>query len=191
VTLTVIPPPAIPRDVTPQNVTEGVRVTWSGAGPGYRVFRRVEGNSGFVVLGDTQGREFVDRTTEYGKTYYYGVQAIAKTGTGDVESELSIAAAITPKDTFPPAVPGGLTTVPTANTIELAWERDTEADLAGYRIYRAGPGGDFQRIGESGETPSYSDRQIEAGKLYRYSISAFDKSGNESKLSEPIEVTAQ
>ena len=191
VTLTVIAPPAKPANLKAESVTEGVRLTWSGAGPAYRVFRRAESETGFTAAGDTEAREFVDRATEYGKTYRYAVQAIAKTGTGDVESELSEERAIAPKDTFPPAIPAGLTAVPAANSIELAWERNPDADLAGYRIYRALPGGEFEKIGETGETTSYSDRQVESGKQYRYAVAAFDKSGNESRRSEPIEVMAQ
>ncbi len=190
-TLAVMPPPAEPRDLNAENVAEGVRVTWSGAGPAYRVFRRAEGEPGFSAMGDTPTREFVDRATEYGKTYRYRVQAIAKTATGEVESELSAEAAITPKDLFPPATPACLTAVPTSNSIELAWERNTETDLAGYRVYRAAAGGEFERIGETGEITSYSDRQVESGKPYRYAVSAFDKAGNESPRSEPIEITAQ
>jgi fibronectin type 3 domain-containing protein len=40
------------------------------------------------------------------------------------------------------------------------------------------------------EAPSYSDRQIEAGRKYRYTVSAFDKAGNESKQSAEVEVAA-
>jgi hypothetical protein len=191
VTITVIAPPAMPRELKVDSVPEGVRLSWSGAGPAYRVFRRADGEEGFRAMGDTAAREFVDRGTEYGKTYRYAVQTIAKTGTGEVESELSPPRPITPADLFPPAIPTGLQAVPTPNTIELAWERDTEPDLAGYRIYRAAAGGEFEKIGETGETTSYSDRQVESGKQYRYAVSAFDKSGNESKRSEPIELMAQ
>ena len=87
-------------------------------------------------------------------------------------------------------MPAGLTAVPTATSIELTWDRDTEPDLAGYRIYRAAPGGEFVKIGETAEAPSYGDKQVEAGKQYRYKISAFDKAGNESKQSAEIEVAA-
>jgi fibronectin type 3 domain-containing protein len=190
VVLSVVQPPAAPHDLKPENVAEGVRLTWSGSGPAYRVFRRTEADSGFVVAANTESPEYLDRSTEYGKPVLYVVQAIVKTGTSEVESELSEQKVITPVDVFPPAVPAGLAAVPTVGSIELAWDRDTEPDLAGYRIYRAGPEGEFVKIGETAETPSYSDKQVESGKQYRYAVSAFDKSGNESKQSVPIEVAA-
>ena len=190
VTITVIAPPATPGDVKAETVAEGVRIRWSGAGPSYRVFRRADGETGLTPAANTAAREFIDRAAELGKTYHYAVQAIAKTGTGEVESELSPEAAVTPTDVFPPGIPSGLTAVPATNSIELAWERVTDSDLAGYRVYRAAPDGDFEKIAETAETPSYSDRQVEAGKQYRYAVSAFDKAGNESRRSEPIEVAA-
>jgi hypothetical protein len=188
--LTVVQPPAPPRDLKAENVLEGVRLTWSGAGPSFRVYRRAEGEAEFTVAANTETHEFLDRATEYGKPVHYIVQAIVKTGTGEVESDLPGEVSKTPADEFPPAVPGGLTAVPTANSIELTWDRDTEPDLAGYRVYRAAPGGEFEKIGETAEAPSYSDRQIESGKKYRYAVSAFDKTGNESKRSIELEMAA-
>ena len=44
--------------------------------------------------------------------------------------------------------------------------------------------------GETAEAPSYSDKQVESGKQYRYAVSAFDKTGNESKRSDEIAVAA-
>jgi hypothetical protein len=188
-TLSVVQPPATPKDLKAENVPEGVRLTWSGSGPSYRVYRAGPG-ADFTVAANTEAREYLDRTNEYGKPVRYIVQAIVKTGTGEVESDPSKEVTKIPADEFPPAMPTGLTAVPTANSIELTWDRDTEPDLAGYRIYRGEPGGVLQKVGETAEAPSYSDRQIEAGKKYRYTVSAFDKAGNESKQSAEIEVAA-
>ncbi len=190
VVLSIVQPPAIPHDLRAANVAEGVRLTWQGGGPAYRVLRRATDQPEATVAGDTTEPEFVDKQTEYGKAVRYQVEAIVKTNNGEVESELSNELTFVPKDEFPPAVPAGLTSVPTTGSIELIWDRNTEADLAGYRIYRAGPGGDFEKIGETPDAPSYSDRKIESGKAYRYAVSAFDKSGNESGRSGAIEVTA-
>ena len=191
VTLSVIAPPGPPQDVKAEAVPEGIRITWSGAGPAYRVFRRGPADADFTLAGNTETREFIDRATAYGQTYRYMVQAIARSASGEVESDLSAPAEATPKDLFPPAVPTGLTAVATTTTVELAWERVTDPDLAAYRVYRAAAGGEFEKIGEIAETPSYTDRQIEAGKLYRYAVSAVDRAGNESRRSEPIQVMAQ
>ena len=50
-------------------------------------------------------------------------------------------AEITPKDKFPPEVPTGVTAAPGVNTIEVAWDRNTEADFKGYNVFRSVDGG--------------------------------------------------
>ena len=66
--------------------------------------------------------------------------------------------------------------------------RDTDADLAGYRVYRAAAGGAWQKLADVSAVPNYSDASGEHGKTYRYAISAFDKAGNESERSSPVEI---
>ncbi len=189
-TVTVMQPLTRPTDIKATNVPEGVRLTWHGAGPGYRILRRAEGDPDFTVVGNSEAPQFIDTNTEYGKSYRYLVEAIAKTGTFDVHSEFAPELDFTPSDVFPPAAPTGLTAVPTTSTIELTWDRNTEADVAGYRIYRGDAGGALEKIGEATEGPSYSDSKVESGKTYRYAVTAFDSANNESKPSAEITVTA-
>jgi hypothetical protein len=187
VVVSVVPSLNKPDELKAQPVREGVRLTWRGSGPSYRVYRRAQDEKEFSVAATSNKNEWSDVNTEYGKTYRYLVQAVA----GQAESEPSDEVDITPRDIFPPPIPSGLTAVPTTNSIELAWEPVTDADLAGYRIYRVpASGGDFERIGETTQAPSFSDRKIEPGKQYRYAVTAFDGNGNESERSQPIEVPA-
>ena len=180
-TLDVVPPPQPPTGLRAEGVAEGVRLAWQGEGPRFRIWRRTE--EAFTPLGEAEGAEFVDSGIEYGKTYRYRVQALA----GNAESEPSAEVAFTPEDRFPPAVPAGVTAVVSTGSIELAWERNTEEDFAAYRVYRAVDGGGFEKIGETGITPSFSDRKIEAGKTYSYAIASVDNKGNESGRSEAVQ----
>jgi fibronectin type 3 domain-containing protein len=41
------------------------------------------------------------------------------------------------------------------------------------------------------DTPTYSDRNIEHGKTYRYEVTAIDRLGNESPHSAPTEAAFQ
>ena len=171
-------------------VVEGVRVSWKGPVGRYRVFRRVEQDQAVSLMTTVEANQWLDTTTEYGKQYHYIVQAVQKTGSGEVESEISAESTVTPIDEFPPAVPKGLNAIAAAENIELVWERNTEPDLAGYRLYRAVGDGKLEKIADIQNTPSYSDRKLESGKRYRYAVSAVDRLGNESKLSELVEITA-
>jgi fibronectin type 3 domain-containing protein len=107
------------------------------------------------------------------------------------QSEISDMFAITPRDDFPPAVPAGLSGVAGVNSIELAWQRNTEDDFQGYNVYRSTEGAAFEKVAALIDAPAHSDRQVEAGKRYRYTVSSVDQAGNESGRPEPVEVTAQ
>ncbi len=185
-TLEVVAPPQPPAALRAEGVPEGVRLSWQGEGARFRVWRRAETDEAFTALGEAEKADFVDAGIEYGKTYRYRVQSLA----GAAESEPGAEVSFTPEDRFPPAVPAGVTAVVSTGSVELAWERNTEADFAAYRVYRAVDGGAFEKIGESGVTPSFSDRKIEAGRTYQYAVSSVDDKGNESARSEPVRVTA-
>jgi fibronectin type 3 domain-containing protein len=101
---------------------------------------------------------------------------------------LSDEASIVPRDIFPPAAPQGVQASSAPNSIELNWERNTEEDLNGYRVYRGEGNGALEKIADVSAVPSYSDRKVEHGKTYRYAIAAVDRAGNESSRSAPIEV---
>jgi hypothetical protein len=181
-------PLGVPANLVAENVAEGVRLRWQGSGPRYRIFRAFPGPAP-ERLAESDQPEYVDKTTNYGSTYRYFVQAI--TADGLRQSEISEVAAITPRDDFPPAVPTGLSAVPGAGSIELAWQRNTEDDFRGYNVYRSAEGAAFEKIAALIDAPAYSDRQVETGKRYRYAVSSVDQAGNESARTEAVEVTAQ
>src|SRR6185295_12489938 len=104
-------------------------------------------------------------------------------------SEISAIVRITPTDTFPPAVPTGLTAVAGVNSIELAWDRSTEEDFAGYQVYRSNDGSAPERIAGLIDAPTFSDRAVELGKKYSYAVTAVDRIGNESARSMTAEAT--
>jgi fibronectin type 3 domain-containing protein len=163
-----------------------VRLQWSGTAPSWRIYRQGPGQERPEFLGESATPGYLDATARVGQEYRYQVQ-----GRRDkTESEISDPVTIIPKDEFAPATPVGLSATASVSTIELAWDRNTESDLRGYKIYRAAGDGRFERIAELVETPTYSDRQIEAGKRYRYAVTAFDTANNESPRSAIVEATA-
>ena len=188
--LHVVAAPQKPVVVVAENVPEGVRLSWQpGSGPGeFRIFRRTADEKSFSLLATIAQPPWIDPQTEYGKRYTYIVQRVVKTGdTQQAESETSDETALTPEDKFPPAAPTGLRAAPALQSIELSWDRNAEADLNAYRVYRAEGTGDFAKLADVGLIPAYSDRAIESGKPYRYLVTAIDKAGNESSRSAPVE----
>jgi hypothetical protein len=110
----------------------------------------------------------------------------------EVAGEPSKPVTINARDVFPPAVPSGLEAVADAeaHAIDLSWQPDTEADLAGYMVYRREAGSNAQpaRISATAQSaPSFRDMTVVPGHTYEYSVSAADRDGNESARSAEIE----
>lgn len=186
VNLDVVPAPEKPANVQLQSTAAGVRLTWQG-GPGrYRVLRRTGAAKDFVLAETVDEPQWLDQLAETGNQYAYLVQRIVPSGDKIAESELSDVVTIKPLDTFLPAKPAGLRAVAATQSIELTWERNTDADLAGYRVYRAVGDGAFEKVGDTSVLPAYADRKVEAGKSYRYQVAAVDTSGNESERSTAV-----
>ena len=176
-----------PADFEAKPSPEGVQLTWKAANENaFRIFRKVDAERTPSLLAASDKPEYMDTSTEYGKSYEYYVQGVHE----KTESDVAGPAAITPKDIFPPAVPTGLTASAGVGTIELAWQRNTEPDFKAYRVYRAEGGGPFVQIADGVEAPAYSDQRIESGKRYRYQVSAVDQTGNPSEPSQPVEIIA-
>jgi hypothetical protein len=166
---------------------KGVALTWSATGPSeFRIFRKTEQEQKPRLLAAATEPNYVDISAEYGKAYQYSVQAVR----GSIESNIVGPESITPIDTFPPAVPSGLTASVGVGTVELAWTRNTESDFKEYRIVRSEEGAPFVEIAHGLDAPAYSDRNIQAGKHYRYQVLAVDQTGNLSAPCDPVEIIA-
>ncbi len=48
------------------------------------------------------------------------------------------------------------------------------------------PGGAFEKVADVSQIPSWSDRGVEPGKTYRYTVTAVDQAGNESPRCSPV-----
>jgi hypothetical protein len=98
------------------------------------------------------------------------------------------------KDIYPPAVPTGLQAVYSgpgqAPFVDLLWAPDSDADLAGYNIYRHENGGQSAKINtDLVKTPAFRDTAVTLGRAYLYSVSAVDERGNESPRSDETSET--
>ncbi len=137
---------------------------------------------------------FLDRNFEWEKTYFYwGSVVSVMTMPGrppvEVEGEDTPEVKVFADDVFPPAVPSGLQAVFSGPGqqpfIDLIWTPDTDADLAGYNIYRREDGGTPVRLNsELAKAPAFRDTSVQPGKAYYYWVSAVDLRGNESARSE-------
>jgi hypothetical protein len=188
VVLSVGPALATPMDVKAQNSPNGIDITWQGpAGRHYHVYRATAGESP-ELLESVNEPHFLDTTAEFGASYQYFVEAFEG---NSQQSDTANTQAVVHQDTFAPSVPVGLTAEPGTDSIELSWERNTDPRFQGYNVYRSVDGGAFQKIASLIAAPAYSDHAVQAGKRYRYQISAVGTNSLESARSAPFEITAQ
>ncbi len=198
------PPGGFGAEIT----ADGVRVTWTcppapgepaGAQYRLRIYRRLLGSQADTKVAEPdlrncQGPAVLDQTFEWEKTYdYRAASVVALVGPGEAEMEIegddTPAVRVFAHDVFPPAVPTGLQAVFSgvgqSPFIDLIWSPDTDADLAGYNLYRREENGEPAKVtSEPVKAPAYRDRNVQSGKQYFYSVSAVDVRGNESARSE-------
>jgi hypothetical protein len=147
----------------------------------------------------------IDHTAQMGETYRYTAERVRSVSLSGHKLQLHSVASqhvtIVMRDTFPPHAPSGLEAVPGGATaadrsIDLSWTPDTDADLAGYIVYR-------QEVDEKGVAagtatrlnitpvvgPAYRDQTAMAGHRYAYRVTAVDTAGNESAPSDAVQET--
>ena len=138
----------------------------------------------------------LDATARRGETYAYSVQRVRTVMLQghalDVRSAPSPDVTVTMRDIFPPRRPTGLEAIvnpsPTAPSIDLSWQPNTDPDLAGYQVYRREEGRDAAPVRLTStvlQVPSFRDTAITGGHRYTYTVTAVDSAGNESPAGDP------
>jgi hypothetical protein len=144
-----------------------------------------------LKMGETETPGYMDTQFEPGKTYQYTVRSTAKYGEDQIESADSNPFVVLARDVTPPSTPQGLLVVdvPAQGDVpahlELSWGISPETDLAGYNVYRSDREGVLgMRVNtELLLTPAFRDMNAVPGRRYFYSVTAVDRSGNESPVS--------
>lgn len=161
----------------------------------YEIYR-AEGDRPFPTdpIGEPGAKaEIVDSEVVAGRRYRYVVRAIVERDGVAVRSAGSEEIVVDYRDVFAPESPSGLRAILEGRrAVALIWNPSTATDLAGYRVYRREPGGEWRRI-DTGErrTATFTDRRVAPGTTYEYAVTAFDAADppNESERSAPARIT--
>jgi hypothetical protein len=88
----------------------------------------------------------------------------------------------------PQAIPVSLTVSPstTAGSVSLTWSANTETDLAGYKVYVGTQSGVYGAPISVGNVTAYQLNNLTMNTTYFVSITAVDKTGNESLHSAEV-----
>lgn len=207
---TLPPPQGFQAEVT----RDGVVLSWAGdvsavsTDPttqySYRVYRTPEGSAQSTLVGELPASadshlSLTDSEIEWQKTYTYRADTVttlreANKPEVQVEGDDTPEVKVFANDVFPPAVPSSLQAVFSGPGqkpfIDLVWAPVSDADLAGYNIYRHQEGTPAVKLNaEVVTSPAYRDSNITPGKRYVYSVSAVDVRGNESAVSDEASET--
>jgi hypothetical protein len=113
------------------------------------------------------------------QTYFFAVRSIDDKGNfSALSDELSTA----------PLTPSGVAAVSHQRTIELQWNANTEADFAGYNVYRHSTGDTVVRklTGALLTKPGYLDSTVWGNQTYYYRVTSVDRDSLESAFSQEI-----
>ena len=73
-----------------------------------------------------------------------------------------------------------------ASSLTLAWDPNTEGDLAGYKVYYGVQSRDYDFVIDVGNTTTYRLDGLLDGVTYYITLTAYDTSGNESNFSDEV-----
>jgi len=177
--------------LTAQAAEDKVVLAWEAAGGpmvGYHLYR---GESPTSPPGERRNATplvnatFVDTVILDGRRYFYYVTVVDQQNR---ESLPSPAVAVTVADRTPPHTPHLLSLHLSGNQLQIRWQANSEADLAGYRLYRSTSWPvDYAHGPVHGATllttPGYLDQVVLNGQTYYYLFTAVDQAGNESRPS--------
>ncbi len=191
---------------TGQEVTEeAITINWisptaniDGSTPvnllGYNVYRMDESQStpsqppinSSLVSSTT----YSDKTFKFGGEYRYIVRAVSLgTGGTQVESLNSNIITVTPRDTFAPSAPTGISVAPAPGRLAIFFAANPESDIAGYNIYRSTdqnlPKSNWTKLNQTLlNRTTFQDDRVESGTRYYYYVVAVDTTGNVSPPSD-------
>lgn len=191
----IVDPPPAPRALSVERIGDGeVWLNWQAAEGEdevlYVVYRSV-GDGASVAIDSTFQTRYKDRGLQYELEYTYRVTAI----NGGGESSPSNAISGQPLNSLTPREPTAVRAV--AHHLEvlgqldiaLDWADNAETDLVGYRVYRSTEQGftpSLDHLLMQVSVPGFIDEEIEVGTVYYYRITAIDRGGKESNVSEEV-----
>jgi pectin methylesterase-like acyl-CoA thioesterase len=147
---------------------------------GYLVTRATTSGGTYTKLNTTPTKTstFEDKDGKVGGSYYYKVTAVDLGGNASSTASVSV---LPPDHTAPKAL-ATISVSLSTSSVKLDWASNSEADLAGYNVYRAASAdGTFTKLTASPRTSSdYTDSTAPVGVTSFYRVTAVDKSGNES-----------
>ena len=190
VTITWMNPPSAPGCVKGHPGDRTVALTWNcdeSAAPSheFNVYRR-SGSEAYPInpinAEPIRASEYRDLAVSNGETYRYVVRALQKSDDILIEGKSSSEAMVKPEDRTPPTPPTISMAFQGEEGIVVVWEPSSEADVAGYYVYRRMVGTDTPvKVSPLIKAaPRFVDTAFTPGRVYYYSVTAADQAPQEN-----------
>lgn len=180
-----ITPPTKPTGLLVSNVTcTEVTLNWDASTDD-------EGDVWYDVYRDDKkvmsvsNTEFTERRLNPNTTYNYYI--VAKDSNSNYSEKSAVLEVTTSEDSIAPSIPQNVQLCERfGEALMLTWDAATDnINVAGYRIYRDG------ELIKDIQGTEYLDAGLEINKHYKYQLSSYDESGNESDLSKNYDFYTQ
>ena len=157
----------------------------------YQVLRS-EGGKDFEKVGEPlAAAQYVDHQVQNGQKYFYTVQSLLVHGDELVSGGVSEEVATMPVDMTPPLSPTGVTAIWTGSGVKIFWDKNSDVDIGGYRVYRRDADKDSYELLGSVD-PAYIifvDSQAKENKRYYWAVTAVDQAGSVNESDKSREAT--
>lgn len=169
----------------------GSQITWEFPNRvyKYKIETSANGSDWSVILDKTnnasnkqiQAESFNTNSVQYVRVIVTGLETGAWASFWDIKL---FGKPIATADTQAPSIPTGLKAKSVSiNQIDLSWTASTDnVAVAGYKVLRNG----VQIATVASNSLKYSDKGLNAGTVYEYSIKAYDAKNNESAASSSV-----
>jgi len=191
-------PPLAPQALRTKVEGDRVVVSWKRSPEkdalGYHMYRGISYQGPFKRITDVYiplyATAYEDKGLKLGASYWYYATAIDTSGNESGPSYTVLAKVI---DRVPPHSPEALEAQTEPGRVTLNWRANTEADMAGYRVYRSmdKTAEHYHMINQEPFEEAYLVHELPeqaSDKPFFFKVSAIDTSGNESDFSQIIEV---
>ncbi len=126
---------------------------------------------------------YMDAGLENGRTYIYEVRRVSQLQGVAFEGP-GVKVKATPMDKTPPGAPAQVKANKKGNTIMVTWDGGTEADLAGYNVYRVMGASAVKLNKDPVKENRFLDNKTPDYRFIAYYVTAVDNAGNESDPSQ-------
>lgn len=183
--------PSTPADLDVTPTKTAIKITWSANADDIEGYYIYWGKSEDILdiriaINDPNQTVYDLIRLNPNTTYYVAISAFDAVS---LESPWSETVSVTTlKEKTALSAPSGFNDLITDSTVPLRWDKNKEADLAGYKIYIGTSSNDYSDVMFLSEINinAKTITDIDSATRYYFAISAFDISENESEKSDEI-----